>query len=232
MLAAACVCFLCFSGLRENPQYSEKLYFIECVARCLFSLFFLFAYHRSFSLTLGSQSRFLSLYLMFSIISELRIFTPVSNAISFVYVNPMVSIWVVLFSTLMMIFCLAGYGIYYTSNENSSMTKFLVFAGICSLTVTSVIPKITDTVEIWNLLPVKSLYILLFAVSAVIFIILIFTDAPGSYLIRHFAGLILCVGNALNLFFNTQLMNLIATALTLLGLLIILIIVKKGDVKL
>lgn len=232
IIATASVMFLCHKGFIGSDNLDDKFSFSESAARCFFLLLFVIIYHSSFSISLGLQSRFLSLYLLFSICSELRILSPAESAASVLYIDPMVSVKVVLFSTFMMIFSLAGYGLYYSSHETSSMSRYLLCSAVCSLAITVFVPKVSDTMEIWTLTPLRYLSMLLFASIAVIFLILLFTDAPGYYLIRHVAGLILCVANALNLFFNTQVMNLAATVMTIIGLLIILIIVRKGDVKL
>jgi len=231
-IAAFTVIFICHKGFVSSNTVEEKFFFSEAVLRSLFSFVFLLVYHFSLSPAVGTQSRFLSLYLLFSILSELRIITPASSVSNLVFIEPSLSIYIVLFSTYMMFFCLAGYGLYYSTNEASAMTRFMLLSASGSLLITAFSPKVMDTVAIWTLLPEKTMIIILFIAIVITFIIQLVSDAPGSYRVRHIAGLILSVGNIMNLMFNTFIMNLTATILTLLGLTIILLIAKRGDAKL
>lgn len=223
---------ICIQGIisTEESQYTSR--FIECIVRCVVFLIFSIFYYLSFSRGIGSETLLFPIYILASLVTEIRILSDFSAATGVFLLNTMTGVTIELFSTLMVCFSLIGYGIIYLKNENTFSGSYITLCLVASFLISVRIPKIADYYAIWKQPYIVVLFSVIFAVLILIAIILLITDTSGSNRFRHIATLLLITGNAMNLAFNTLVMNSIATVFSTCGLLFIILVAQKNDIKL
>lgn len=232
IIVFAAISFLCFQGFTGSPLIEDKFRFAECFARCFFYAVFMFLYFRSLSSKFGTNTILFSLYLLFAVCSEARVISSVVKVTSFVFFNPMVGVRFTLFSSIIMFLCLAGYGLYYSNNDNSAIMKYFWISCGAALIISLVTPTVGDTMLALTIQPVHIILDILVITVIIIFTLQLITNISDPFSLRLIAGLILCIGNAMNIFFDTFVMNELATILTIIGLIIIYGVAKLSDIKL
>lgn len=225
------ISYLCIFGLRHTTDSDYFARFAEAIFRCITVYIFSIIYFTSLTSSSGPESLFIPYYLVSFIISEIRIFDTFAKCFSYVIIPPMLGVIILIASVLFMCLSLIGYGLHYENRDQAVVSRYQLFSFVLSILIAVWIPKITDYFFVLETTPVRSLMTLTIEINALVFLILIIQDSHSSDLIRHLAVLLLIAGNFINLFFDSNVMNLAATIFTFIGLALITIIVKVNEIK-
>ena len=232
LLAVTLVFSLCIKGMLSPCDKKTFFDFAETSIRCLFITIFAFFYLFSFSRTFENSGVFLLLYILFSVVSEFRIAEDLIKAINTVIIPPRIQVTVFVFSNFMMALSLIGFCTLYETSDQKTVSKFFAGSVAMSAIAAILLPKSPSVATALSVPAIYWVTIILFAVCALSCIILIFTDAPGMNLVRHFASLLFIVSNYANIFYNTFSLNLFATIGFVLACTLIITISKINEVKL
>lgn len=231
-VAAIAIYFCVLGFLISRNNLEQNIQFIECAFRCILVVIFAFFYYFAFSRSFGSSGFFMPLYLLFNLISELKIVEKYSQFSYSIVIPPDVLICLFIFSNYMMAASLIGYGVFYDiQTQKPSQQYFLVSSALCVLLFYS-IPKPLTITNMWNS-PIACLVsISFFILCATVFIILLAVEARGPNTIRSLAAIMLISSNYINLFYDTFIMNIVGTLFFGIGILTIIIVSKINDITL
>ena len=230
-IATIAIFGICVYGIFTDSHWLNHVEFTECAIRLIcISAFSVFYYH-SLAGGFGSDTLFIPVFILFSVLTESRIINIFSKVFSFYFLPPLEIVNIFIFSTIMTVLPLIGYCIFFDNPSSDSAMSFLLAGKVGSIIVTDIVPKTQNLNNIFDSTPVLMLIYAAYIIAFITCIIMLFTDSPGSDLIRHFVCLILIAGNYINLFYNTFVMNIIGTVFIIVACTIIVIMTKKNAIK-
>lgn len=218
-------------GIITAQDYRTATMFAESLCRCVVTVAFTTYYYLSFAKNPNTTGMFFPLYLLMSLATEIRIVDDFAKLNNTILIPPHITVYIFVFSSLVMVISLMGYGIFYQSN-NTAANLYLLAGIVFSLLITTIIPKAPDADNVWDSTPLYLLEMSLFIIAMVIHLILLITETPGPYRVRHAVLFLIVVGNYLNLFHDTLPTTMAGTAIITVALLIAIIIAKVRDVRL
>ncbi len=222
---------ICIQGFFLDFHWLNHIEFAECFARLIcISVFTVFYYH-SLSSGFGTDTLFIPVFFLFSVLTETRILNTFSIAFSYFVFPPLEIVNIFIFSTIMSVLPLIGYCLFFDNRSSDSALRFLISSIVGCIILTNSIPKTQNFNEIWNYPSILLIIYASYTLAFVVCIITLWTDKPGPDFIRHLVCLILIIGNYINLFFNTFVMNIIGTAFLLVANIIIITMTKKNAIK-
>ena len=223
---------ICVQGFFLDTYWLNHIEFAECAIRVIFISVFTASYYHSLAGGFGSDTFFIPIHLFFSVLSEARILDTYSKIFHAYLVPPVQIVNIFIFSTIMAVLPLIGYCIFFDNPSSDSAVRYILLGTVGTFLLTSVIPKTQNYTNIWDCIPVKIIIYGIYIIAFTVCLIMLFTDTPGPTLMRHLICLILVIGNYINLFFNTFVMNLIGTAFLISACVIIMIMTKRNAIKL
>lgn len=235
ILQAICTVFLlgiCLQGFFLDTYRLNHIEFAECAIRIIFISVFTMSYYHSLAGGFGSDTFFIPVHLFFSVLSEARILNTFSSIFHTYLITPVQIVNIFILSTIMTVLPLIGYCLFFDSPSSDSAIRFILFATIGTILLTSIIPKPQNYSNITDCIPVQIVIYGIYIIAFIVCIAMLFTDTPGPTLVRHIICLILVIGNYINLFFNTFIMNLVGTAFLISACIIIMIMTKRNAIKL
>lgn len=222
---------MCVFGFSLDTYWLNHIEFAECAIRLICISVFTVFYYNSLAGGFGSDTLFIPIHLLFSVLSEARILDTFSRTFGIYIFPPLEIVNIFIFSTIMTVIPLIGYCIFFDNPSSDSAVRFLLAGIIGTVIVTDIIPKTQILNSLWDFLAIKVLIYSIYIIAATVCFIRLSTDSIGPDMIRHLVCLILVVGNCINLFFNTFTMNLIGTAFLISACTIILIMTKRNAIK-
>lgn len=222
---------MCLYAIINTTDMKLVLSFAETIVRTMVLFVFLIFFYNSLFSGSGLDTAFLPMFLLFSMVLEIRIL-PLFSAITFIVpVSPVIVNRVLSFSILMTGFSIFGFSFFY-QNREPSVVMYYILLSIAFATITALLIPATQIIDILSMNYNLSLFVsALYSASAILFLRQIILDPPGSYLIRHFSALLFLVGNIINIYFDDTVFNLAATAYTLLCYTTVMLVSKATDVK-
>ena len=222
---------MCLYAIINTTDMHLVLEFAESAVRTMVLFIFLIFYYNSLFSGSGLDTAFLPMFLLFSMVLELRIVSAFSAVTFIIPVNPITVNRLLSFSLLMTGFSIFGFSFFYQNREPSAVAYYILLSIAFALITALLIPA-TQQINVLNTNLNLSLFVsALYSASAVLFLRQIILDPPGSYLIRHFSALLFLVGNIINIYFDDMVFNLAGTAFMVLCYTTIMLVSKASDVK-
>ena len=224
---------ICILGCMKTQNSVESCArFAECALRCAIILVFSFFYYFAFPGSFGSSGFFIPVYILFTLVSELKISENLGPIINQVLIPSNILVPVFIFSNLMTASSMMGYGIFYEYQNNKSARTFLLLSFAICLVIVNSVPKPSEVALIWDIPATRITCLYAYATSMLIFLVQLFTKATGSDAIKNMAAMLLILGNCINLFYDTFIMNIVGTAFFAAGCITIMILSKLNEVRL
>ena len=221
----------CLYAIINTTDMELVLTFAETTVRTMVLFVFLVFYYNSLFSGSGLDTAFLPMFLLFSMVLELRIISLFSAVTFIMPVSPVVMNRILSFSILMTGFSIFGFSFFYQNREPSVVAYYILLSNAFALITALLIPA-TQKIDVLNMNFNQSLFLsALYSASAILFLRQIILDPPGSYLIRHFSALLFLVGNIINIYFDDMVFNLAGTAYTVLCYTTVMLVSKATDVK-
>lgn len=222
---------ICLYATINTSDMNLVISFAESVVRTMVLFIFLVFYYNSLFSGSGLDTAFLPMFLLFSMVLELRILSEFSAVTFIMPLEPVVLNRILTFSVLMTGFSIFGFSFFYQNREPSAVTYYILLS-IAFAVITALLIPATQNIDVMNRNLNLSLFVsALYSASAILFLRQIILDPPGSYLIRHFSALLFLVGNIINIYFDNMVFNLAGTAFTVLCYTTVMLVSKASDVK-
>ncbi len=222
---------VCLYAIINTSDMNLVINFAECVVRTMVLFIFLIFYYNSLFSGSGLDTAFLPMFLLFSMVLELRILSEFSAVTFIMPLEPVVLNRILTFAVLMTGFSIFGFSFFYQNREPSAVTYYILLS-IAFAVITALLIPATQKIDVLNRNLNLSLFVsALYSASAILFLRQIILDPPGSYLIRHFSALLFLVGNIINIYFDNMIFNLAGTAFTVLCYTTVMLVSKASDVK-
>lgn len=222
---------ICLYATINTSDMNLVISFAESVVRTMVLFIFLVFYYNSLFSGSGLDTAFLPMFLLFSMVLELRILSEFSAVTFIMPLEPVVLNRILTFSVLMTGFSIFGFSFFYQNREPSAVTYYILLS-IAFAVITALLIPATQNIDVKNRNLNLSLFVsALYSASAILFLRQIILDPPGSYLIRHFSALLFLVGNIINIYFDNMVFNLAGTAFTVLCYTTVMLVSKASDVK-
>lgn len=222
----------CVKGLLCNGDFEIKVKFAECILRCAFISIFAFFYYFSFSRNFESSGIFMPLYLLFAVLSEMRISQDLSKVSSIIVIPPHVQVYLFVFTSIMMAMSLIGYCVFYDNPDKKTVSRYISTTLAVGAVVSYLLPKPQSMDYVTTSKELVAVILLLFAVCVITCLILIISDIHGPHLIRHLAALLFIAGNYINIFYDTFLMNIIGTIAFISASILIIVVSSINEIRL
>lgn len=213
----------CVNAVQNCDVFEQKINFISCIVRVIcVGLFAAFYYHSLVSM-FSSETVFIPLHLIFSIVAEVRILDNFASIFHFYVIPPVEYVNVFIFSTYMGVFTLIGYCLFSSESDQSNATIYLISTSVVSFIFTMLLPKAQNFVNLNKFNLFNIIVYILYAVALFSCIMLHISSPPEGFVLRHLILFLLIMTNYINLFYNSLLMNVIGTALSLLASVLMII---------
>ena len=225
------VVVFCVNAILYCSEYNEKINFISCIVRVLcIGLFAIFYYHSLVSV-FSSETIFIPIHLIFSITAEVRILDTFARMFHLYLIPPVLIVNVFMFSTFMGILSIIGYCLFSSDTSKGNANLFLISALVVSFIFTILLPKPQNYIYMDNFFVFKIIVYVLYAVAIFSCFMLYLSAPPEGSSLRYVILILLVITNYINLFYDTLIMNVVGTALSLLASVLMIIMTNLNIVR-
>lgn len=222
----------CIKGLLCDGTFDIKAKFAECILRCAFISIFALFYYFSFSRNFESSGIFMPLYLLFAVLSEMRISQDFSKVSNIIVIPPHIQVFLFVFTSIMMALSLIGYCVFYDNPDKKTVSRYIYTTLAVGAVISYFLPKPQNLDYVTTSNEIVSVILILFSVCVITCLILIISDIHGPHLIRHMAALLFIASNYINIFYDTFLMNVIGTIVFVSASILIIVVSSINEIRL